>query len=184
MKRFVQLTTAAAVAAALIITSIALVAPADYSPSLAAAAPADSRIAAADAAGYAPRTSVKRVSSVLKKRTAKRKVRGTKRVAVAAPAPAPATTALSEADRAKQILAGLVSKYPILEGTTVEMGYAQGYQAICYYRSGRIVISPTHTATLERILNHEIWHVIDFRADGAINWGENLPPANASSFAG
>ena len=52
----------------------------------------------------------------------------------------------------------------------------QGRQAIAYYKSGRIVISPSHTASLSRILNHEVWHIIDYRDNGVIDWGENIPP--------
>ncbi|TLM72301.1 MAG: hypothetical protein FDZ70_08485 [Actinobacteria bacterium] len=85
-------------------------------------------------------------------------------------------SASSELTKARAILAGLIAKHPILKGTTVTFGDARGYQAIAYYKSGRIVISATHTATLERILNHEIWHVIDWRDNGRIDWGENVPP--------
>ena len=63
-----------------------------------------------------------------------------------------------------------------LSGTTVTFGDAKGSQAIAYYKSGRIVISPTHTASLSRILNHEVWHIIDYRDNGVIDWGENVPP--------
>lgn len=91
----------------------------------------------------------------------------------AAPAVAPAGDELAEA---QAILAGLIGQYPILAGTTVSIGDANGYQAIAYYKSGRIVISPTHTASLSRILNHEVWHVIDWRDNGVIDWGENVPP--------
>ncbi|PKQ10352.1 MAG: hypothetical protein CVT69_00130 [Actinobacteria bacterium HGW-Actinobacteria-9] len=82
----------------------------------------------------------------------------------------------TDAVRARTILAGLIAKYPILQGTTVTMGDARGYQAIALYKSGQIIISPTHTASLERILNHEIWHIIDWRDNGVIDWGENVPP--------
>lgn len=82
----------------------------------------------------------------------------------------------NETARAKAILAGLIAKYPILQGTTVSFGDARGYQAIALYKSGRIVISSTHTASLERILNHEVWHIIDWRDNGVIDWGENVPP--------
>ncbi|PKQ20223.1 MAG: hypothetical protein CVT66_05960 [Actinobacteria bacterium HGW-Actinobacteria-6] len=78
---------------------------------------------------------------------------------------------------AKAILAGLVKKYPILKGTTVTIGSTPGgYQAVAYYKSGRIVISSKHTASLSRILNHEVWHIIDWRDNGRIDWGENVPP--------
>lgn len=91
----------------------------------------------------------------------------------AAPAAAPAGDELAQA---QAILAGLIGQYPILAGTTVSIGDANGYQAVAYYKSGRIVISPTHTASLSRILNHEVWHVIDWRDNGVIDWGENVPP--------
>ncbi|MCE5204118.1 MAG: hypothetical protein ABFC80_08210 [Coriobacteriales bacterium] len=81
-----------------------------------------------------------------------------------------------ELSQAQAILRGLIAKYPILAGSTVSIGDAKGYQAICYYRSGRIVISSTHTASLSRILNHEVWHIIDWRDNGVIDWGENVPP--------
>jgi hypothetical protein len=97
----------------------------------------------------------------------------------AAPAAAPAGDELAQA---QSILAGLIGQYPILAGTTVSIGDANGYQAVAYYKSGRIVISPTHTASLSRILNHEVWHVIDWRDNGRLDWGENLPPRNATSY--
>ena len=74
------------------------------------------------------------------------------------------------------ILAGYIARYPILAGATVSYGDAKGAQAIAYYKSGRIVISPSHTASLERIIAHEIWHIIDWRDNGVIDWGENVPP--------
>lgn len=92
----------------------------------------------------------------------------------AAPAPAQATG--DETSEAQAILAGYIGQYPILAGTTVSFGDANGYQAVAYYKSGRIVISPTHTASLSRIIGHEIWHVIDWRDNGVIDWGENVPP--------
>jgi len=88
----------------------------------------------------------------------------------------PAATSTDELAEARRILAGLIAKYPILKGTTVSFGDTKGYQAICYYRSGRIVINPNHTVSLSRILNHEVWHVIDWRDNGRIDWGENVPP--------
>jgi len=89
----------------------------------------------------------------------------------------------NEASRAKAILASLKAKYPrYLSGVTVSIGSARGYQAISYYTTGQIVISPTHRASLERILGHEIWHIIDWRDNGRINWGERIPPANAGSY--
>jgi hypothetical protein len=75
--------------------------------------------------------------------------------------------------------------YPILRGATVEVGDTKGNaQAICYYKSGRIIINPNHTVSLERIINHEIWHIIDWRDNGRIDWGESVPPSNAADFRG
>lgn len=81
----------------------------------------------------------------------------------------------SELKQAQSILASYIAKYPILKGSTVTIGNAKGYQAICYYRSGRIVISPTHTSSLTRIIRHEIGHIIDWRDNGVIDWGEKIP---------
>jgi hypothetical protein len=50
-----------------------------------------------------------------------------------------------------------------------------GAQAVAFYKSGRIVISPTHRASLSVILNHEAWHIIDWRDNHRIDWGENVP---------
>ena len=58
----------------------------------------------------------------------------------------------------------------------MSFGNARGYQAIAYYTSGRIVISRSHKASLSRIINHEIWHIIDYRDNGKIDWGEHVPP--------
>ena len=82
----------------------------------------------------------------------------------------------SETARAKALLAAQIRKHPILAGTTVKFGNARGYQAIAYYASGRIVISRNHRASLSRIINHEIWHIIDYRDNGKIDWGEHVPP--------
>jgi hypothetical protein len=87
-----------------------------------------------------------------------------------------AYTSGSELSKARSILSGYVARYPILAGASVSFGDARGYQAICYYKSGRIVISASHSASLERIIGHEIWHIIDWRDNGKIDWGENVPP--------
>ncbi len=102
--------------------------------------------------------------------------RPTKATRTAAYTASRATASTDELAEARRILASLIARYPILAGTTVTFGDARGHQAICYYRSGRIVISPNHTASLSRILNHEIWHIIDWRDNGRIDWGENVPP--------
>lgn len=77
--------------------------------------------------------------------------------------------------QARAILAAQIARHPILAGSTVSFGDARGYQAIAYYGSGRIVISRSHTASLERIIAHEVWHIIDWRDNGKIDWGENIP---------
>lgn len=86
------------------------------------------------------------------------------------------TVASSGGASAASILASYIARYPILAGSTVSYGDASGYQAICYYKSGRIVISPNHTRSLQTIIGHEIWHIIDWRDNGVIDWGENVPP--------
>ncbi len=87
--------------------------------------------------------------------------------------------------RARSILASRIATYPILQGATVEFGNTKGNpQGICYYKSGRIVINPNHTRSLETIINHEIWHIIDWRDNGQINWGESIPPKNAADYRG
>mgnify|MGYP007057173464 CR=1 FL=1 len=105
-----------------------------------------------------------------------------------APAPAAAKPAPSSADKlaqARSILASRVRTYPILAGATVEIGDTRGNpQAIVYYKSGRIIINANHTVSLERIIDHEIWHIIDWRDNGQIDWGEQVPPKNAADFRG
>ncbi len=59
----------------------------------------------------------------------------------------------------------------------------RGEQAVAYYTEGRIVINRAHTVSIEKILDHEIWHVIDWRDNGRLDWQENLPPSNAQDFA-
>jgi hypothetical protein len=84
---------------------------------------------------------------------------------------------------AQTILNSLKGTYPrYLNSATVQYGTANGYQAVCYYTASRIVVNPKHKATLTRILNHEVWHIIDWKDNGRIDWGENIPPANAASY--
>jgi hypothetical protein len=103
----------------------------------------------------------------------------------AAAAPKPAASSGDTLTQARSILASRIAMYPILKGATVEVGDTKGNaQAICYYKSGRIVINPNHTVSLQRIIDHEIWHIIDWRDNGQINWGESVPPSNAADFRG
>jgi len=88
-----------------------------------------------------------------------------------------------QSENAQAILTRYKARYPILQGVTVQFGDARGFQAIAYYKSGRIVICPNHDASLERIINHEVWHIIDWRDNNRIDWGESIPPKNASSYA-
>ena len=89
----------------------------------------------------------------------------------------------SAIDTARSVLASLKAKYRYLDGVTVTIGKTPGgYQAVSYYTRGAIVISPTHTATITRILKHEIWHIIDWRDNGKIDWRESVPPHNAADY--
>lgn len=76
---------------------------------------------------------------------------------------------------AQNILDARIKKCPILVGSTVDFGNAGGYQAVAYYSSGKIVISPTHTASITTILNHEIYHIYDYRQNSKIDYYENIP---------
>ena len=81
-----------------------------------------------------------------------------------------------------RLLDGLKAEYRLLDGVTIALGPTPGgEQAISYYREGEIVVSPDHVASLKKIVDHEIWHVIDWRGNGRIDWGEDLPSANAAT---
>ena len=96
------------------------------------------------------------------------------------PSPHPGPTSPSAL---RELLAEQAKTYRYLGGVTIHEGPTpQGEQAVSYYTDGEIVISPDHTATLEDIVAHEIWHVIDWRDNGRIDWGEQLPPANSSDY--
>jgi len=85
--------------------------------------------------------------------------------------------------RAQEILAQLAETYPSLEGVSVRIGDTpKDEEAVAYYTAGEIVIDRDHTVGIDRILAHEIWHVIDWRDNGRLDWGENLPPRNASDY--
>lgn len=94
------------------------------------------------------------------------------------------SSSTTKQQEAQRILNEFIGRYPILQGTTVTFGDAKGYQAIAYYQSGRIIISPTHKASLYTIIEHECWHIIDYRHHGKIVWGENIPPANWRDYVG
>jgi len=100
-----------------------------------------------------------------------------------APVPSAAQTHSAKADtaantaesaQAQEILNRLIAEHPILRGDTIEMGDAEGHQAVAYPGAGRIVVSPNHTALLTRIVAHEAGHIVDYRDNGRIDWGENV----------
>ncbi len=101
---------------------------------------------------------------------------------------APAATHLpaasnASAAQANAVLKDLKTRFRYLDGVTVTFGSTPGsYQAVSYYKEGRIVINPRHSASVEEILDHEIWHIIDWRDNGRVDWGEGVPPANAASY--
>lgn len=77
----------------------------------------------------------------------------------------------------------LKARYRFLDGVTIAFGATpDGSQAVAYHTKGHIVIDPSHTARIEDILAHEIWHVIDYRDNGRIDWGESVPPRNATEY--
>lgn len=88
---------------------------------------------------------------------------------------AAATANRAELAQAQTLLDRLIVEHPILKGVTIEIGDADGHQGVAYPRAGRIVISPDHTALLTRIVAHEAGHILDYRDNGRIDWGENVP---------
>lgn len=135
-------------------------ASATFSPGLAPAAPSQTvaSLSEVKAAPYTlSKSSRKRITRIVPVKSASSTVSG------------------SELSRAKSLLAAQIRRHPILKGTTVSFGNAHGYQAIAFYSTGRIVISPTHRASLDRIIAHEVWHIIDWRDNHRIDWGENVP---------
>jgi hypothetical protein len=102
--------------------------------------------------------------------------------AAAEPVAEPTPEQLEEV-RAQEILAELQSTHDYLQDVSVTLGPTpQDFQAISYYRDGEIVIDPAHVASLEDILAHEIWHIIDWRDNGKLDWGEQLPPKNSADY--
>jgi hypothetical protein len=85
----------------------------------------------------------------------------------------------SDLQLARAALEVQVQKHPILEGVTVELSDTLDHQAVAYYTEGRIVISTAHTASIDHIIEHEVWHVIDWRDNGRIDWGESVPPSDS-----
>ena len=91
--------------------------------------------------------------------------------------------ASDDAQLANDVLRELQAKYRHLEGVTVSVGETpNGAQAVAFYKDGQIVISSEHTTSIEAILAHEVWHVIDWRDNGQLDWGEDLPPGNSYTY--
>ena len=91
--------------------------------------------------------------------------------------------AVDETRRANEVLDGLKARYRYLDDVTVSVGATpNGEQAVAYYTHDRIVISPTHVTSIESILAHEVWHIIDWHDNGRLDWGEDLPPSNSYTF--
>jgi len=89
----------------------------------------------------------------------------------------------SETRLASEILRQAAEDYRLLDGVTVTIGTTpRGEEAVAYYTEDRIVISRTHTVSIEKILAHEIWHIIDWRDNGVLDWHESVPPYNASTY--
>lgn len=99
-------------------------------------------------------------------------------------APMPAASAPSaDLTRAYAALDTLSRTYKYLDGVTLEMGTPpHGKQAVSFYTEGRIVISSNRTASVESIMMHEVWHIIDWRDNGRIDWAENVPPSNSQDY--
>jgi hypothetical protein len=95
----------------------------------------------------------------------------------------PAAAAAGEDERARELLGNLSDTYRHLDGVTVRFAKTpKGEEAVAYYTVGEIVINTEHTVSIDEILAHEVWHVIDYRDNGQLDWGENLPPENASDY--
>lgn len=99
-------------------------------------------------------------------------------------APKPAAKPMSAATRiqrdqayANTLLAKYIRQYPILRGTVVRFGPVTGNaQGEAFYKRGVIVINPNQHRGVDVILGHEIFHIIDWRDNHRIDWGERLPP--------
>jgi hypothetical protein len=101
------------------------------------------------------------------------------------PAPKPRDRAKEQAElrHANVVLATLQRTYRGLDGVTLRIDPTPNdAQAVAYYTQSEIVISPDHVASIDKILAHEVWHVIDWRDNGRLDWGEDLPPSNASAY--
>jgi hypothetical protein len=99
-------------------------------------------------------TSTKSTSSSKKSTTTKRRSR----------------SSTSEQALARRILARYIARYPILRGVQVYIrDCPNNWQGCAYYKQGIILVDPDHTAPLERIIAHEVQHIIDWRQDNDID---------------
>ncbi len=79
----------------------------------------------------------------------------------------------SEQARARRILAKYIARYPILKGTQIYVRQCPyNWQGCAYYKKGVILIDPDHTAPLEKIIAHEVRHIIDWREDHKIDYND------------
>ncbi|MDI6799325.1 MAG: hypothetical protein QMD53_01350 [Actinomycetota bacterium] len=77
---------------------------------------------------------------------------------------------VDEAALAQTLLNAEIAKNPILVGATIKIQECpNNWQACAWYKRGEIWIDPDHTAPLERIISHEVAHIIDWREDGDID---------------
>jgi hypothetical protein len=84
---------------------------------------------------------------------------------------------------AQSVLAGLEATYRYTDGVTVRFGtITGGYDAISYVTKGEILINSKHTMNLQFLVTHEIWHIIDWRDNGRMDWGESVPPRTYASY--
>jgi len=82
-----------------------------------------------------------------------------------------------------EVLGRLEKQYKHLDDVSVTLGQTpKGEEAVAYYTGNEIVIDTEHSVGIEKILAHEIWHVIDWRDNGELDWGEDLPPSNSSDY--
>jgi hypothetical protein len=77
----------------------------------------------------------------------------------------------------------LADRYRYLDDVSVVLGTTpNGEEAVSYYKQGVIMLSTKRTVSIDRLLAHEIWHVIDWRDNGRLDWGEDLPPSDANDY--
>lgn len=78
-----------------------------------------------------------------------------------------------EQKKAEKILAAYIAKYPILKGVKIYIkDCPNNWQGCAYYTKGIILIDPDHTAPLEKIIAHEIKHILDWRTDRDIDYND------------